>query len=359
MSLDATRWAWQQAIRPSSLKLILLALADRADGSRFECYPSVETVAGDTGLDRKTVIAGIQKLADVGLIEAKRRPNSTTVYRLVGVSDRKDDAAVHYVYRTTDAETGEFYIGVHSSSSGVDRYKGSGRWVTTHPEKSRLTVAVLSQHTSRVAACEAEIEAIKGVIGAHLCRNRRAEAGNLAIAGSTENGTPEVPKTGHQWKYRKRDDGGTENGTAAVPKTGHEPPNNQSGTKNTESALDLSPLPESVSEDLWAAFVKHRRTIKKPLTQVAVNRIGSELHRIEAAGIAPDEALGETLERGWVSVKHHWLENANENRTRTGNGSRPTFDDKIRRLREAADEGEPGMGPAGRDARGPLLARVR
>jgi hypothetical protein len=89
-------------------------------------------------------------------------------------------------------------------------------------------------------------------------------------------------------------------------------------------ALDLSSLPESLSEALWEEFVKHRKTIKKPLTQEAVNRIGNELHRIEAAGIAPNEALGETLERGWVSIKRTWLENTHENGTRSranGNGA--------------------------------------
>jgi hypothetical protein len=102
---------------------------------------------------------------------------------------------------------------------------------------------------------------------------------------------------------------------------GHEPINNQSRTKNTKDArpaLDLSSLPESVSRDIWQEFVGHRKTIKKPLTQEAVNRIGNELHRIEAAGIPPDEAIGESLERGWVSVKLSWLENINAKGTRTG-----------------------------------------
>ena len=52
-------------------------------------------------------------------------------------------------------------------------------------------------------------------------------------------------------------------------------------------------------------------------------------------------------------------DNRHENRSRTGGNGRPTFDDKIRRLREAADEGEPGVDTFGRNARGPILARVR
>ena len=224
MSIDATRWAWQQNVKNSTDKLVLLSLADRAD-EHHQCYPSIERLRLDTQCNRKTVMEAVKRLEEAGLIRTSKAWGMNTQYRLIGVNDR---------------------------------------------------------HAKPVP--------------------------NLGP----------VPKTG---LVPNLDTTSPKFGTGPVPNLGHKPTNNQPRTKNTKIALDLSPLPKSLSGDLWDAFVNHRWTIKKPLTQIAVNRIGNELHRIEAAGISPDEALGETLERGWVSVKHHWLENRNETNPRTGNGT--------------------------------------
>jgi hypothetical protein len=227
MSLDATRWAWQQMTKNSTDKLVLLSLADRAD-ERHHCYPSIERLRLDTQCDRKTVMEAIRRLEESGLIVATKAWGKGTHYQLLGVGDR---------------------------------------------------------HTKPVPK------------------------------------TVPVPKTG---LVPKTDTTSPKNGTGPVPKTGHEPINNQSRTENkgnARSALDLSRLPESVSEGIWQQFTGHRKAIKKPLTQEAVNRIGNELHRIEAAGISPDEAIGEALERGWVSVKLSWLENTHAKGTRPGNGN--------------------------------------
>ena len=68
---------------------------------------------------------------------------------------------------------------------------------------------------------------------------------------------------------------------------------------------------------------------------------------------------GKTKMKDWKAVIRTWEQNEDETRTRTGGNSRATFDDKIRRLRETAEEGEPGLDTAGGNARGQILARVR
>jgi hypothetical protein len=87
MSIDATRWAWQQVIIRSTDKLVLLSLADRANEAH-QCYPSIVRLAADTGCNRKTVMEAIKRLEDLGLIEANKTWGKGTVYQLVGVSDR-------------------------------------------------------------------------------------------------------------------------------------------------------------------------------------------------------------------------------------------------------------------------------
>ncbi|MGR9087306.1 MAG: helix-turn-helix domain-containing protein [Gammaproteobacteria bacterium] len=86
MSVDATRWAWQQTVKPTQ-KLILLSLADRAD-EHFVCYPSIQRIIRDTGFDRKTVIRALQALEADGLIETIRALGEVNHYRLVQVPDR-------------------------------------------------------------------------------------------------------------------------------------------------------------------------------------------------------------------------------------------------------------------------------
>jgi hypothetical protein len=67
MSRKATDWAWDQLIRPASLKILLLSMADRAD-EYHQCYPSIARLTKDTSLDKKTVQSGIIKLIDRGVI---------------------------------------------------------------------------------------------------------------------------------------------------------------------------------------------------------------------------------------------------------------------------------------------------
>ena len=85
MSRKATDWAWRIQASSPSIKLVLLALADRADDAG-ECYPSVERLEADTGLNRKTIIKATRELEKTGaVIDTKKRKGATQrvkVYRL-------------------------------------------------------------------------------------------------------------------------------------------------------------------------------------------------------------------------------------------------------------------------------------
>jgi len=80
MSLDATRWAWQQALKPST-KLVLLALADRANDSG-ECWPSTARLVSDTGLNRKTAMSCTQELNNIGLITITKKTGTGNKYHI-------------------------------------------------------------------------------------------------------------------------------------------------------------------------------------------------------------------------------------------------------------------------------------
>lgn len=252
MSIDATRWAWMQNVKPASLKLLLLSLADRANGVNFQCYPSIDRLCVDTGLDRKTVMRGLKQLDEIGLIARVVRPSVGNIYHLIGVQDRQSTERVFsFIYRTEDPETGEFYIGVHTTADMGDKYLGSGRWVTQHPHKPRLRRTVVQEFDSRADALRAENEIVMQMSCDPLCRNLRAERGNINQADdverqvkkvtktvlSPENGTKtqkwdQVPKT-VPTKSLKRDQLGTENGT----RTYQEPIKNQEERENTANVV--------------------------------------------------------------------------------------------------------------------------
>lgn len=85
MSRKATDWAWRFPAPSSTVKLVLLALADRAD-EKSRCFPSIERLERDTGLNRKTIIKAIAKLCNAGaLSDTGQRKGATQrvkVYRL-------------------------------------------------------------------------------------------------------------------------------------------------------------------------------------------------------------------------------------------------------------------------------------
>jgi hypothetical protein len=107
MSLDATRWAWKiQNIRPLH-KLILLALADRAD-SDDTAWPSYQLLTADTGVDRKTTWQAIKSMKAAGLLvdtgERKGKTRQVQKLRLIGVSRRSDE--IKESQKRSDSENG-------------------------------------------------------------------------------------------------------------------------------------------------------------------------------------------------------------------------------------------------------------
>lgn len=87
MSVEAITWALGQHVGRSTAKFVLTILANCADGKEFLCFPSVAYIAEATDQDRKTVIAAIAKLIEIGLVEDTGERRGTTaqviVYRLL------------------------------------------------------------------------------------------------------------------------------------------------------------------------------------------------------------------------------------------------------------------------------------
>ena len=85
MSIEAVSWALGQPVEHSSAKFVLVVLANHADADGV-CWPSIQSIADSTSQDRKTVIANIKRLLEMGWIQdtgiRKGGTGQVPVYRL-------------------------------------------------------------------------------------------------------------------------------------------------------------------------------------------------------------------------------------------------------------------------------------
>lgn len=72
MSFPALAWAVRQRL-PSTQKLVLLMLAERHNKDSGQCNPSLELLADDCGLSRRSVIDQIAKLQEAGYLTVRHR----------------------------------------------------------------------------------------------------------------------------------------------------------------------------------------------------------------------------------------------------------------------------------------------
>jgi hypothetical protein len=88
VSYEAMRWAMAQPVEPALTKFLLVAMADcvNADGAEAVCWPSYAFLARRTGMNTKTVEAGVHRLKETGyIVDTGKRMGDTgkvVVYRL-------------------------------------------------------------------------------------------------------------------------------------------------------------------------------------------------------------------------------------------------------------------------------------
>lgn len=75
------------------------------------------------------------------------------------------------------------------------------------------------------------------------------------------------------------------------------------------NGFDFSGLDGMLEKNLIDDFIKFRKSIKKPLTQGAVNYLIRELNKAVRAGYNPNELIEMTLSRGWQTFEYRYLNN--------------------------------------------------
>lgn len=92
MSIDATRWAWQQQNISPTQKLVLLSMADRS-GEDHTCWPSIGRLSLDTGISDRAIQKALAALEAMGLVRRMATSGKVNHYTLVGVCSREMEHA--------------------------------------------------------------------------------------------------------------------------------------------------------------------------------------------------------------------------------------------------------------------------
>lgn len=95
---------------------------------------------------------------------------------------------------------------------------------------------------------------------------------------------------------------------------------------NAGAKLDLSSWPEAPSTEHLEAWLALRKQKRALTSELAIKRMGKELHAAAAKGWTVDQALEECVHRGWQGLNAEWLDEKTQpgraglGKTTTGSG---------------------------------------
>lgn len=272
-----------------SEKLVLLALADCAN-DEGHCWPSMASLAKKCSKSDRTVQKAIQALVSAGHLTRNEVAGKGCNYTVHPRSEAASDGEAHYLYRTENVDTGEFYVGARSfyGDPAGDNYVGSGAWIKAVMGKVPLKKTVLGTYPTREALAVAEEAATAAVFGDPLCRNRKVA-------------TPETLSPRNRFAPKRR---------TLTPEAASDKP---SRTVNSSVAKATSPRdhsrsqwrepPVPVPSQVWADLRTNRKRKRLPETPTAYAKLIADLARIAPkAGMSEAELLTECVARGWAGI---------------------------------------------------------
>jgi hypothetical protein len=125
------QWAFNQHIKPSSVKFVLVSLGDNAQHDGL-AWPSIAALSQKTGQDRKTVIAALDKLELMGyLADSGRRTGKTGQVKVYKFN----------FTRTKDAESG--------TVPKTEQFQNSQETVPKSPDNSTVFPAKSTENGTR------------------------------------------------------------------------------------------------------------------------------------------------------------------------------------------------------------------
>lgn len=291
MSVPARFWALAQDTKGSE-RQVLNCLADWMVGNdAVVCWPSVETIAFETGCNRQTVMKATASLKQAGLITKKRR--------LVNDEWRMHYTLVGYVpseWVNTERPTFESTGNRKYEKPDLQDSVRTGN-STSESQKNRTSESTAfrtlesTENRTRTGNNKEDKERNKE----RFMRTSGNSSANAAVA-SAQAQTP-YPEDFDQSLF----DEAQREAQLAGSKPTDEPPRKEEKPKRKRSSNVQKP--ESVSEQVWEDFSALRTKRRAPITETALRGIQREA---EKAGISLEAALSTCCERGWQGFKAEW-----------------------------------------------------
>lgn len=290
MSVPARFWALAQDTKGSE-RQVLNCLADWMIGNdAVVCWPSVETIAFETGCNRQTVMKATASLKQAGLITKKRR--------LVNDEWRMHYTLVGYVpseWVNTERPTFESTENRKYEKPDLQDYVRTGN-STSESQKNRTSESTAfrtlesTENRTRTGNNKEDKERNKE----RFMRTSGNSSANAAVA-SAQAQTP-YPEDFDQSLF----DEAQREAQIAGEKPTDEPPRKEEKPKRKRTSVAR---PDGVSEQVWEDFSALRAKRRAPITETALKGIQREA---EKAGITLEEALSTCCERGWQGFKAEW-----------------------------------------------------
>lgn len=216
MSHAATELVWKSSRQHGNRRLVLLALADRAN-DKMMCWPGVEDIAERCKLKRRGVQAILAELEAAGEIAREYRrgtgPSATTVYHL-SIKPVHDDAPVHADARVhDDAQTGAppCADGCTAVRKGVHGHAPKPSGTHKEPTRNRHNCSraeeiyrLYPRKVARTAALKAIAKALKTADAEHLTERTKAYA--AAVSRWPEDQRQYVPYPASWYNAGRYDD---------------------------------------------------------------------------------------------------------------------------------------------------------
>lgn len=239
MSYQAVTWALAQDISHSSAKFVLVVMAHAAHTATWESFMAVRSIAEKTGQDRKTVIANIARLVEIGfLIDTKRRVGETGQIP---------------VYLLNSTENGTVSGPIDESGPAAQEEKNSTEIGTAYEGKS-TEIGILEKEGNSTVFPPKESQ---------------------FSAQESQFSLETVPKTGHGRELLKE-------------------------KKTTKKKEEPFVLPDWVPVDAWSAFLEMRAKKRNVPTDYAKKLAVNELKKIVDAGEDAETVINRSILKGWA-----------------------------------------------------------
>ena len=258
MSMDLMVKAMKLKVGNPLRKLVLIKLADNAN-DKGECFPSVAYIAEQCEISERSVQNHIKQLEVDGLLKIESRKSENGLNK-------------SNIYYLNFSGANPAPYGANNSNSGAN------------PAPSSESPAPLD-----------------GANTAPYGANNSNSGANPAPSGESPaplDGANAAPITSH------------------ITEPVKEPVNNL-----IISGFDFSALTGSLEKNLIDDFIKFRKSIKKPVTQGAINYLIRELNKAVREGYNVNELIEMTLSRGWQTFEYRYLNNQQQ----TPNGTQSKF----------------------------------